>query len=91
LPVLLGVLKAGAGYVPLDPAVPVERLSFVVGDAGVSALVCERETVGLVECGGVVLVVDEPGVLDGMPVGDVGAVVSPDGVVYVIYTSGSTG
>ncbi|GHJ15511.1 non-ribosomal peptide synthetase [Micromonospora sp. AKA38] len=91
LPVLLGVLKAGAGYVPLDPAVPVERLGFVVGDAGVGALVCERETVGVVDFAGVVLVVDEPGVLDGLPVGDVGSVVSPDGVVYVIYTSGSTG
>ena len=43
---LLGMLKAGAGYVPLDPAFPADRLAFMVGDAGSAALLTQREHAG---------------------------------------------
>jgi len=39
---LLGILKSGAGFVPLDPAYPVERISFVVTDCRLEVLVTER-------------------------------------------------
>ena len=39
---LLGILKAGAAYLPLDPSYPVERLSFMLSDAGCSVLVTQQ-------------------------------------------------
>lgn len=86
---LLGVLKAGAGYVPLDPYFPAERLAFAVKDAGCRVVVGPadlRHTAG--EATFVAL--DER---DPSPEPDIsprsGAV--PDNVAYVMYTSGSTG
>ena len=38
---MLGILKAGAAYVPLDPAYPMERLAFMVEDAGLSIVVTQ--------------------------------------------------
>ncbi|WP_217712224.1 non-ribosomal peptide synthetase [Streptomyces sp. NA02950] len=81
--VLLGVVKAGAAYVPLDPDYPVERLRAVVAEAGVSLVVADREVDGLS-----VLPVAE--MFGAEPV-DPGVIVSPDSLAYVMYTSGSTG
>ncbi len=82
---LLGVLRAGAAYVPMDPAYPAERLSYTVEDAGIRVVVTTAAEFPAGE--GVRLV--GPGDLAGEPGEDV--VVSPDAVAYVIYTSGSTG
>ncbi|MFO1077414.1 MAG: amino acid adenylation domain-containing protein [Planctomycetota bacterium] len=91
---LLGVLRAGAAYVPLDPMNPAERLSLIATDAKVAALVTESATNGLVEArGAAVLDLDqEP---DGTAAGAASTTALPDGapedLAYVIYTSGSTG
>ncbi|WP_103341284.1 non-ribosomal peptide synthetase [Amycolatopsis sp. CA-126428] len=82
---LLGVLRAGAAYVPMDPAYPAERLAYTVEDAGIRVVVTTAADFPAAE--GVRLV--RPGDLDGEPGEDVA--VSPDDVAYVIYTSGSTG
>ncbi|MFG2956783.1 amino acid adenylation domain-containing protein [Streptomyces sp. NPDC048291] len=96
--VLLGVWKAGAVFVPVDPRVPAERMGFVFGDCGAVCVVTSRECVGAVpgELGVPVLLVDEPGALaafDGGAVSDAerGGAVLPLGGAYVTYTSGSTG
>ena len=44
---LLGVLKAGAGYVPLDPAYPRERLEYMLEDSGVRVVLTEQKMLGL--------------------------------------------
>ena len=41
--VLLGVLRAGAAYVPLDPDYPIDRLRFMISDSGARAVIAEPE------------------------------------------------
>ncbi|MFL6119277.1 amino acid adenylation domain-containing protein, partial [Actinophytocola sp.] len=72
---LLGVVKSGGAYLPLDPEHPVERREYMLADTG-AELVVTRET--LAE-------------LDGFPDTDPAPVHGPDDLVYVMYTSGSTG
>ncbi|HYH82092.1 MAG TPA: amino acid adenylation domain-containing protein, partial [Longimicrobium sp.] len=88
---LLAVLKAGAAYVPLDPAYPAERLGWIVADAGVRvALVQGGHGAELAGSGAELLEVEQ---LAEEPEGEGSAALpaSPDHLAYVIYTSGSTG
>jgi amino acid adenylation domain-containing protein len=94
LAVLLGVLKAGGGYVPLDPGLPAGRVSFMVADAGLGVVLADDWAVaGLPPGGAVLLGVDAQWpVISGLEDGDLAdAGVVPSDVAYVIYTSGSTG
>ena len=93
LPALLGVLRAGAAYVPLDPAFPPDRLAYMVQDAALEVVVTDHVSESTlpdtVTCR---LYVDRdsdlwhqaPGALDAEATG-------PEDPAYVIYTSGSTG
>jgi amino acid adenylation domain-containing protein len=60
---LLGVWKAGGGYVPLDPGLPGDRLSFMIADTGMSVLLTDEASAGRVPAAGGVAVVslDEAG------------------------------
>ncbi|WP_447599366.1 amino acid adenylation domain-containing protein [Nitrospira sp. Nam80] len=90
---LLGILKAGAAYVPLDPRYPTERLALMMEDARVAGLVTQRAlTDRLPACGAPVLYVHPDGTLpaDPPPARRPAAGHSAQ-TAYVIYTSGSTG
>jgi len=100
---LLGVLKAGAAYVPLDPDYPAERIAFMTRDSGVRAIVTREAFAGRLPAEGVTLVPIETFV-GGRPPGPATpagesprqsrpavAPVFPDNLAYCIYTSGSTG
>jgi amino acid adenylation domain-containing protein len=90
---LLGVLKAGAAYVPLDGSYPRERLSFMLDDAGVSVLLTEQRFAGVVQSDAlrtVCLDTEWEQIARGRAedlAGRAGAL----NLAYVIYTSGSTG
>lgn len=89
---MLGILKAGAAYVPLDPTYPTDRLLYMVRDARVSAIVSNRRYGSfLPDTAAPVIVVERPGALDGEPVTNPLTTVRPNDLAYVIYTSGSTG
>ncbi|GGS11349.1 hypothetical protein GCM10010169_64850 [Micromonospora fulviviridis] len=96
---LLAVLKAGAGYLPVDPAYPADRIGFVLADAGAVCAVTTTASAGAVPAGVPPLVLDDPAVrealagLPGTPVTDADrtAPLRPGHPAYVIYTSGSTG
>ncbi len=95
---VLGILKAGGGYVPLDPAYPIERLKYMLQDSGATALLTQGPLKALFSgCDAGMPVVD---VGDANPVWSDQPETNPDGakigltsahLAYVIYTSGSTG
>jgi amino acid adenylation domain-containing protein len=92
---LLGVWKAGAAYVPLDPSYPTERLAFMVADAGLPLVLIEETTLPIFQGADratnkdVYLRID--GLTGGERVDDPACETGPDDLAYVIYTSGSTG
>lgn len=90
---LLGILKAGAAYLPLDPAYPMARLSFMMENAQVTVLLTQEHLEAVLPAGGtprVRLDTDWP-LIASEPTGNVDRQVAPHHLAYVIYTSGSTG
>ncbi|MFF1309072.1 amino acid adenylation domain-containing protein [Streptomyces sp. NPDC058307] len=96
---MLGVWKAGAAYLPVDPEYPAERVAFMVADSRAAVLVgteqlpvgrpatVEKDAPALVE-------VDAPATraaLAVLPQTPPAVPVAPEQLAYVIYTSGSTG
>jgi amino acid adenylation domain-containing protein len=89
---LLGVVKAGAAFVPLDPEYPTERLAYVVDDAGISNVVTELKWLDRLPTGlDLVLVNADRAVLTKYRAAPIDAGVRRENAAYVIYTSGSTG
>jgi amino acid adenylation domain-containing protein len=92
---ILGILKAGGGYVPVDPGYPAERIDWILTDSqsGVAAPLVVTQSglrVALPASLSHVLHLDDPGLVaesDADLDGGAGA----DNLAYVIYTSGSTG
>lgn len=90
---LLGILKAGGAFVPLDPAYPKERLAFMLEDAGVKVLLTQERLLGeLPEYAASVICLDgEWKEIAKENAGTLCSTALPDNLAYVIYTSGSTG
>ncbi|MBV9209693.1 MAG: amino acid adenylation domain-containing protein, partial [Acidobacteria bacterium] len=90
---VLGIMKAGGAYLPLDPAYPQERLSFVMTDADVSILLTqERFIASLSDNRARTICLDTDWqMIELESFENVEADVTPDNMAYVIYTSGSTG
>jgi amino acid adenylation domain-containing protein len=87
---ILGTLKAGAAYVPLDPNAPAERLRMILDDTRPRALVTRRSLRDRLPDGEVeVLCVDDPDGDDATRPPESG--VRGDDLAYILYTSGSTG
>ncbi|WP_426730644.1 amino acid adenylation domain-containing protein [Myxococcus faecalis] len=89
----LGILKAGAAYVPLDPSYPDERLSFMCEDSELVALLAPDAACQWLVSGSVKLVPLEPSgaAFAHEPEVDLALPLSPESLAYVMYTSGSTG
>ncbi|HEX5289050.1 MAG TPA: amino acid adenylation domain-containing protein, partial [Streptosporangiaceae bacterium] len=90
---LLGVLKAGAAYVPLDPGFPASRLEFMLEDSGAGLLLTQEPFLGALAGyrGQPVCLDAEWPRISEQPTADLPAVARPDSLAYLIYTSGSTG
>ncbi|WP_405976470.1 amino acid adenylation domain-containing protein [Streptomyces sp. NBC_00988] len=102
---ILGILKAGAAYVPIDPLAPVDRMAYVVSDSGMKILVTTpelreqlpeavRASVDVVDAGAV-----GETAATGPDAGETGRTdrgvhrpaLHPSQLVYLMYTSGTTG
>ncbi|MGJ5138766.1 non-ribosomal peptide synthase/polyketide synthase [Bradyrhizobium oligotrophicum] len=95
---VLAVLKAGAGYLPLDPDYPSQRLAAMLGDSGARLVLTQPQlhdrlmeiTAG---AGAELIAVDDSRASHGIDAGnsDLRSPIHAESLAYVIYTSGSTG
>ncbi len=86
---ILGILKAGAAYLPLDPSYPRERLALMLGDVGAPLVLVQPDLAGLLPAGDARTMPLVPPVSEAGPWPGGGA--TADDLAYVIHTSGSTG
>ena len=90
---LLGIMRAGGAYVPIDPAFPADRRRFMLEDAAVPVVVTQESLLPQLELGGMhAICLDR----DAERIAAAGATApscsaTADSLAYVIYTSGSTG
>lgn len=90
LATLLGVLRCGAAYLPLDPLLPSERLAYMLDDSGARVVIAEPATRGnLPESGLAIVMADTFASIDIG--GFVPCLPGPGDLAYLMYTSGSTG
>jgi len=90
---VLGILKSGAAYTPLDPRYPMQRLSFLMADTRMSVLLTQQQLRENLPASAVrVLCLDsEWEQIAAQPITSPASQVGPEQLAYVIYTSGSTG
>jgi amino acid adenylation domain-containing protein len=91
---LLGVLKCGAGYVPIDPKFPAERIKSILEDGRIPLIVSQASLVGAVEEVETFLIdrdLEKLATMIDTPLAASETGVEPSDICYVIYTSGSTG
>ncbi|MET3212237.1 UNVERIFIED_CONTAM: amino acid adenylation domain-containing protein/non-ribosomal peptide synthase protein (TIGR01720 family), partial [Paenibacillus sp. PvR008] len=89
---VLGILKSGAAYLPIDPDYPSERIGYMLDDSKAQILVVQDHLQERVAFGGTAILLDKPGELscpddERNPEPSAG----PEHLAYVIYTSGTTG
>lgn len=88
---MLGILKAGAGYIPLDPAFPQARLQHMLDDGGPSAVLTTQALVDGLPLQNQRVVLLDAATLARQPDTRPNLAGDSEAIAYVIYTSGSTG
>ncbi|AZK48667.1 non-ribosomal peptide synthetase [Paenibacillus lentus] len=87
---VLGILKAGAAYMPIDPSYPVQRVEYMLEDSRTAYLLMTPQLRAPVSFGGTAIML-EKAAWDGYSEENVEPVHQSEDLAYVIYTSGSTG
>lgn len=91
---ILGVMRAGAAYVPVDMGYPPERIKYLLTDCNAGIVICSAgHRTALQAIPGIQLIVldDEWTYVDTLAFEEPAETVTPNNLAYVIYTSGSTG
>lgn len=89
--VLLGILKSGRSYIPLDPAFPEDRLKYIIDNSQIKVLINEKEhslhTNAAIQTISLETILEEINTFEGKQ----SVTISSQDTAYIIYTSGSTG
>jgi amino acid adenylation domain-containing protein len=90
---LLGALKAGAAFLPLDPGYPRDRLAFMIADAQIPLVVSRRKWLPVARGKGarVICLDTDRRLIEAQEENNLARVVGPASVAYILYTSGSSG
>lgn len=90
---LLGILKAGSAYLPIDPEYPRERIRFMLGDAKPDFLLAQEKTEDRISVSAARIISfdTDRSVIDSNPAENPANRAEPHHLAYVMYTSGSTG
>src|SRR5471032_3685647 len=89
---LLAILKAGGGYVPLDPAYPLDRIAYMLEDSAPAVVLAHAATLGLLSNASMPVIDLDSGLWQDESVSSPEiADLTSSHLAYVIYTSGSTG
>ena len=90
---LLGVLKAGGAYIPLDPAYPAERIGFILEDAGAAVLLTQKDLLAALPSSktAVIDLDDAQKQISRADRSSPAVEMGGENLAYVLYTSGSTG
>ncbi|MBD1902831.1 amino acid adenylation domain-containing protein [Trichocoleus sp. DQ-A3] len=86
---MLGIFKAGGAYLPLEPAMPKERLALMLQDAQVPVLLTQKQFLEIPQHSAKVVCLDTD--WETIEVESQNSIQKPSNLAYVIYTSGSTG
>ena len=90
---ILGIAKAGAAYVPLDPHFPADRLAYIYADANARALISTQAIIDQLRlpADNALLLDRDATLLQTQPHHDTDITQAADSILYVLYTSGTTG
>lgn len=90
---LLGIHKAGAAYLPMDPIFPKDRLEYMIENSGTGIIITDCKLAGTLPCNNAKIICtgDIRGILECYEFENQKPLISPQNLAYVIYTSGSTG
>ncbi len=93
LSAMIGVLKSGNAYVPIDPSYPAQRIRYILEDSQATLILSQGNTLALAEslAAGSCRVLNVDALCSTLSDRNPCQHVSPDSIAYIIYTSGSTG
>ncbi|MCK4257326.1 MAG: amino acid adenylation domain-containing protein [Halanaerobiales bacterium] len=87
---ILGIIKAGGAYLPIDPDYPQERIDFILKDSEVDILITQNKLYSYISFDGEIIDLDDENNYQGER-GNLEIVNKKQDLIYIIYTSGSTG
>ncbi len=88
---ILGILKSGAAYLPIDPNAPPERIDYMIDNSALSVMLVQRDHKIKIRSNVNVLDLNDEALFASMPSENPVLINTPHHLAYVIYTSGSTG
>lgn len=87
---LVGSLKSGCAYIPIEPDLPIERINYILNDSKANILITDKKLEEEIQFKGFVLEVQSTDAIESVPENPTNTI-NPNDIAYIIYTSGTTG